>query len=693
MQVLAGFDHILYMERLKFSNLDNAAALVTSIAATNASADFASAEAKSSEALGLRMSIDPEDSYDALTTGMEAAKADEEERAFRTVAEDEVVKASGNDPLIDPKAIGRDTDRQKIAGLNAVDMQHYLLQVIEERQADTKKARAEFTEDPERIFSLEPLVQATKDTLVIDDNTIYAWIVRDYMEEQHAWHVFTAIVQTILALVLAVLVPGGGRVAAAAMIAGAGSERLPGFRGHQGISGAEGRLQFGLHRERAVADLGRGRVAGAAVDLGVPMAKLLKGSAVAIKELEVPLKEFSTARDLETAATKLDVLNARIDAVQGLEQEVKDAIKARAAAEIGFNRALGKAVGKMGMSLGGAVDPTPLFEAVYYSIRRGAKNITMLRKEAKLMELVTDAAAKEELKTIFAQMRKVARIGIKNEMDEATLLKYVDRVAAERSGGPGAFDAITEEMSAWRKPTPAQVKAERELAAADEELASLRKTREELEAEGRRAGPKTPDGKPDYERVKELDDDLDGLRAYRKDPASGKMAPVEGPLITRAEEALRRAEEAADLARLDPKVIMRRSFNGSKERSAVIAGVLKDNVGELKTPAQELTVDHIVSIKQISEMEGFGKLTVPERNILAKWKNNLIVMDSSANFSKESEAGPNGQQYRTFYNDATRTKIISSARRTCAPSCKTGSPTRCDGGDRRPHHRRPERAA
>jgi hypothetical protein len=659
MEMLARFDHMLYMERIKFRDPANAAALVTSIAATPASAHYAAAKEKLGAAEMLRLGIDPEDKFGTAQIRRQAAALESEGRGLKAQAEGEVVEASGKDPLVDPDGAGRGTDREKLAGLDAARAQQYLLEVIEERQADTNKARHEFTEDPERIFSLPDLVQATQQTLGIGDNTVYAWIVRDYIDEQHALHLFSSIVLTILALVLAFLVPGGGWVAAAAMIASAGMSTYQAYEALKEYRTQKTEYNLGFIDDDPSLIWVGVAIVGAAVDLGIPAAQLFKSSAAALKELEVPLKEFAAAGDIETAAARLETLNARIDAVAGLKQEVREALKARAAAEIGLNRALGKASGSL-MGSAGLVDPTPVFEAVYYSIRKGANTITLLRKEARIMELVTDAAARNELKTIFEQMKKVVGLGARKGMDEATVLKYVDRIAAEHPGGEGAFEAIFEEMSTWRKPTAEQIKAESALEKAHEELASLRQTKEELEAE-LSAGPKTPEGALDEEKIKELRENLEGLAATKLDPATGRRVPVEGPDILAAERRVQAAELAAEKARLDPKEIMRRAFGGSKERSATIAGAVKDGVGPLKTPAGKLTVDHIVSIKQISEMKGFDKLTVAQRNLLATRQDNLIIMDASANFSKGERSWSTWKQYSTFYDDATRDAMVVRA--------------------------------
>src|SRR5262249_47624310 len=151
---------------------------------------------------------------------------------------------------------------------------------------------------------------------------------------------------------------------------------------------------------------------------------------------------------------------------------------------------------------------------------------------------------------------------------------------------------------------------------AHDRLLSLRKSKAEWEAE-LRAGPKTPEGRPDQERIKELREELMGLEDESKvDPRTGQKRP--GREIAAAERAFREAQLAAEKARIDPRELMRRAFNTSEERAKVIENVTVDQVGKLKTPPKELTVDHIVSINEISEMEGFGKLKLGERNSLAK---------------------------------------------------------------------------
>ena len=82
-------------------------------------------------------------------------------------------------------------------------------------------------------------------------------------------------------------------------------------------------------------------IAGAALDLGLPVAQVLKGSAKGLSVLKGPLEDF--ARDAATlakagdtvaeggdAASILARLSKQIDEAEGLEKTVAEAVKAHA---------------------------------------------------------------------------------------------------------------------------------------------------------------------------------------------------------------------------------------------------------------------------------------------------------------------------------------------------------------------------
>ena len=668
MEILARYEQVLFLARKKYQNPANAAALAQNIGATQAKQHYQEASEKSTEAVMTRIAASRQGTQKSFESDLKAMALDAKSHQLTGQAEGEVIKASGQDPVVDPAQLGRGTDREKLASLDAAETQQYMLQVIQDREEDLARARYEFTDDPDRIFSLAGLVEATKHTQSIGEDTIYAWIVRDYIEAQQNAHLFTAVVLGILALILAFLVPGGGWLAAAALVTSAGISTVQAIEAIQEYNQGETEFRLGFIEDEPSLVWVVVAIAGAALDMGMAASAVLKMSAPALKELEAPLKAFSEASDAETAAKRLEELNAKIRQVEGLDARVKAAMEAKAAAELGLKQAAGKMMGKM-FAIGGAVDVTPVFEGLYYGIKKGASTFTKLRGDAEMLKLMGDVtkmsgAAREELKTAFDQVKRIVALGKKAEMDEATVLKFVDRLAAQRSAGEGVFEVITEEMSAWRKPTAEQAKAASALTEASETLTTFREEKSELEAE-LRAGPKTPDGKPDLKRVEEIRKDLRELEDdVRIDRDTGKQYVHREGRISHAERGVRDAEAAADKAALDPKDVMRSAFGSSKEREAVINGAKEDQVskiagGKLKTPPKSLTVDHVVSIKQISKMDGFEKLTRAERKLLAIRQDNLIVMDASANFSKGERSWSAWKQFGTFYDDATKEAMLA----------------------------------
>jgi hypothetical protein len=468
LDVLAHYEHLLYLERLTLQDLARVEAITQGIAKTSARADYEEARAQTRiGGLGMSASM--------LTYGgvnSAAVTSIIEGQKLRAKAEQEVVSGSGKDPIVDPQQLGRGTDREKLAGLEAPEAQRYLLEVIQDRLRDTGRARYEFVTYPERIFTVPDLVQETMDSQGLiersgEADNIYAWIVKDHIADERSAHLFSAIAIGILVLALAVLVPGGGWLGAAAMLANTTISTVQALQmiKEYNEQSVLYRLSF-IQDEPSLLWVGVA-VAAAALDLGMTTAALLKASAKGLSALESPLKEFAAAADVESAAARLESLSAKIDAVEGLEPEVRQALKARAAAELGLKRALAKAHGSL-LGVAGAVDPTPLLEALYYGIKKGANTLIKLRKDAQMLELMGDVtkltgAGREELTMAFGQVKRIIQVGEQRGMDEATLLGYVDRMAAESAGGEGAFKAIIEDMQAWRPPsaTSAAQSAER----------------------------------------------------------------------------------------------------------------------------------------------------------------------------------------------------------------------------------------
>ncbi|MFI2206804.1 hypothetical protein ACH47Z_40045 [Streptomyces sp. NPDC020192] len=655
LDVLARFDHLLHEERRKLRSPGYVESMVAGIARTQARAEFETAAAKEQLAMQFAM----------RGVGAMAGRYQAEAVSLRAAAGQAVVTSAGEDPLVDAHRLGRGTDREKLARLDTPDLRTYLLGVADERQAEAATVRGEFTGDPERVFSLPGLVEATKQSQGAGADTIYAWIVDDHVKAVGQAHSFTATVLVLISLVLAAVVPVGGWVAAAALVATAGisvyqaTEAIAEYR----RSSTEYDLSF-IDTEPSLIWVGVAVVA-AAVDLG-SVATLLTASAKGLVALKVPLRSFSTATDIETAAARYRALTAKIDEVEGLAPKLRETLKAHAAAELGLKRVVGEFAGRL--HGGFLVDPTGPMQAMYYAVKKGVTKFAALRTEARLTELLGDVtrltgAELAEIKTAFGRVKEIVRIGEQRTMDDATLLRYVDRLAARRSEGASAFEEIVAEMRAWHRPTSQQLAAEAALTKASEELAARRLYEAELEFE-RSALRKEPLETRDVHRIREIDTELVALAGERG--RTGQI--VKEGLITRAVRDMEKAAKAAEAARVSPLVRMRQAFNASRERAQVLARARVDEVGRLRVSSGLLEVDHIVSLVRISRMEGFELLTAAEREALAVRIDDMVLMDASANASKGERSWAAWPQAGTFYDpeviarwraiDAERTRSI-----------------------------------
>ena len=217
-----------------------------------------------------------------------------------------MISGSGNDPLVGERKV----DREKLAGLDADGVKAYLLEVIDDRQNDAREAKQDFKGDPDRVFKLPDLIGALMQVQGIEADSVYGRIINDYINDEQAEHLLRSIVVGILAIALAVLVPGGGWVAAAALL---GSAALSSYQAYEAINEYEQserdcKLHF-LSEEPSLFWVVVA-VAAAAVDIGaatgaiVKVGALMKESAAGLKALEGPFKEFSKGGELESCSSR-----------------------------------------------------------------------------------------------------------------------------------------------------------------------------------------------------------------------------------------------------------------------------------------------------------------------------------------------------------------------------------------------------
>lgn len=454
LDVLAHYDHMVFEERQLLQRREWVAGIVKGIADSQASELYEKAEKQEDLAAITRMGIDPMDKVNKWRDYQRVNQYRKEATALRAQAEAEVISGSGNDALV----ADRSTDREKLAGLDIDDAHEYLVETLNEVVENIRSSRAEFLEDPDRVFDLPDLIAAAKQLHGVGGKTVYNQIIDDFIETEHYKHLLSSIAIGVLQIALIVLVPGGGWLAAAALIANAGISTALAVSayGDYGQQKRDYELGF-LSTEPSLAWVGIA-IAGAALDLG-GVALVLRQSAAGLAKLREPLLEFSKLE----AATETDLakLVSKIEGAEGLNVELKMALEREASASVAAQAAWRdlqsirkSASGVASPELLGAVAVGPLFRALFHSVRRGVNTIVKLRTDAKLLEAVGDvtrltSADRAGLEIAFDEVKQLINVGQKQSMDEATLLGYVDRWAANR-GTPEMQAALLDEMKAWK---------------------------------------------------------------------------------------------------------------------------------------------------------------------------------------------------------------------------------------------------
>jgi len=683
LDVLARYEHTLFEERKKLSQ-GGATAIAQGVAGSRAKELYATARAKESQASTVRFGIDPMEKGPNKARQYRAiSQLESEAKSARASAEAEVIKGSGDDTIVAERGV----DREKIAGLDAAGVQSYLLSVIAKREADIATARAEFKEQPNRVFKLPDLVGATKKLEGIEKGTIYNSIVDDYIADEEAKHLLSAIAIGIVAIALAVLVPGGGWVAAAALVGSAGISTYQAYVAYNEYveQSRDYRLHF-IQNEPSLIWVGIA-IAAAALDIGVAASAVWKASAPALKALEGPMMQF--AKDGDAAA-----LLAKIEAAEGLDVKVKAAMarelklaEAEEAAVTAFTKENSGRLNSLGI-----LDPAlakSSFRALYYGVRRGVNTFAKLRADAKLMKLMTEVtgvtgASRKELEVAFEEVKTLVKAGQARTMDDATLLNYVDNWAINRSI-PGYGERLLEEMKIWKPLTAEQQKALGALEQTKSAVAGLYAEKNELLAEREtllvQQKNKATASEETRERLLEINQRLGELdpsftqatvrkrvTVYENGQPVEKFIdePIKHPPgeITRAEGALAQAEKEAAAAQLTLYDRLRAAAPSVAAREKALKGIVADQVGALKTaPTGKLQADHIVPVREIVEMDGFAELTWKQQKAIVDMKQNLIAMDSAANASKGDRSWRAWQYASRFYEQSSIDKMLAEEAR------------------------------
>src|SRR5262249_31143383 len=142
--------------------------------------------------------------------------------------------------------------------------------------------------------------------------------------------------------------------------------------------------------------------------------------------------------------------------------------------------------------------------------------------------------------------------------------------------------------------------------------------------------------------------DLDPKALPDKKPAAGIGK------IAEAEKKLEEVEKEAAKAQLSLYDRMRNAQPSvTAKESALKAPSVEDVASPLKTKPTPKQVDHIVSVREISDMDGFADLPLKDQREIVNMRENLIAMDGSANGSKSDWPWKSWPQASKFYEQAT----------------------------------------
>jgi hypothetical protein len=660
---LALFEHMLFAEKKKLEKQGGADQIAKGLADQHAAEHFHHADMMASYGMTSHgNSPDPNDKVAKLTE----TPVDKENEAGRKA----VLEGSKDDFVAQ-----RDIDLKKLATSDAAGVKKYLLDEIEKRYQSLSETRKEFAEDPERVFSLMPLLEASREHFEIGKDSIYWMVVQDEVTAKKNRKIFSSIAIGIIAIALTLLVPVGGAIAAGAMVANAGLSVYQAYEAYEEYKKGSNDYTLGFLDDKPSFGWVVLAVAAAAIDVGLPVAEVFANSASGLRKAESALRTFNEEKD----ATKL---SARLKAIDDLRPEVARALEARAraieeeAAAWKEARATSLAVlpGVSGYIAGVALKyGKPLFK----TIRRGITSFVALSKDAEFVAAMGDitkmsGAEREAIETAFTEMKDVVAAGEKASMDEKTLETFVDRWVAGRGQGGNFQQKLLDEMKVWRPLTGEQKeilsRLGKQKALVEQrygEKASLLEERSELLAKATRTAEDKARLRETAEELNKLDPlwnkgnlserELAQARAQLRKEGKG-LGSIHADEVTL--EGVEKEAKSASLSLYD-RLRAAAPSNAAKDRA--LRGVTADQVGALKGKPTGLQVDHIVSVDEVSEMEGFKELTWEQQKRVVDMRENLIVMDASANASKSNRSWRSWPQWANYYADeATKTKMIAN---------------------------------
>jgi hypothetical protein len=397
--LLAQYEHILYVEEKRYQDPANIAPLYQSIAQSKARAQYA--EAASYRSLAASITPDPElhrfmpgewELKQRYTRQAEAAKA---------AAQGEFAGATAGHPLLK----NRDFPREGLTRAAQDDVQSMLLGYIRDRREDIGRTRAHLTEKPSLVFELDDLLKASFQVQGIAPESIYGRIVRDKIRDKTISDTILKVVLAVIAIALTIVSFGTGTVAVLAAIGAFGIsayQAIQEFREYEIKSSAYG-------AQLLSDDPSFAWVIVAAVGAGFDLA----GIASALRLMKPAVDTFNATGDILKLEKELKTL------AEVSEQLRNNTLKA-ARAELQYKQAVQGLLASTGR-LNGILIPVEEFGRLvgiaYYLAKRGVIAFEKFVLELKAQKIISEWAdlspeAQALLKQAFEEGVKKSGTGL-----------------------------------------------------------------------------------------------------------------------------------------------------------------------------------------------------------------------------------------------------------------------------------------
>jgi hypothetical protein len=557
-------------------------------------------------------------------------------------AEGETTPAEKNPPVADfrtpanrrsdPRLIdapGFDKDRLRA---HPEQLQSIVAEYVSARSRDIADFRTGIRTKPDHIFELEELISALLESRG-QTGTIYAQLINQYPRDSHP-------ILNALGLIVAValfLIPGGSWLGAILLFASSLLSTYNAIEQYEKykVDLRDYRLRFLTEKPSrfwVVVSF-----AAAALDIG--------SAGAALSKVRPAIEAFS---DSEKTVADFEKFTKKIEEA-GLQKEQLDALKAGAQQQTTIAEAwldlLGDVSSRAG-SAGGALQAVPkLFKFVWTSLKNGLSKAAILAKEEEYARTLRSIGqdlglSKQVLEKSLVQIEEIISIGNARRMGDEAQLRYVSIWASKLQEGEPSFQAFKESMRNWTPEYEAALNARQEIM---QELNDL--TSREANVRAQLADPKNASP----EKQRELTQELQEIQEDKPWAESRK---------TDLRHKLKVANQDVDRYRGSLYDRLRASKVPPAVRDKVLTGYV-DRVGPLLKNSGEVTLDHLVSVKEFSELDGVVLLSPADREAILNAEENLIAMDGLANSTKGDNPWAEWDGWRQFYSDPnTQIKMV-----------------------------------